>query len=72
MRRFRAIYECGQQSIRYWKLLDDCHWQPADEESFHASDDPAVPTTIIIHGNRDDADDAIQFAWPIYSHVEMQ
>ena len=50
--------QSGQKSIGYWLYSADCQWQASDEESFRASDDPAVPTTIVIHGNRDDADDA--------------
>ena len=61
--------QSGQKSIGYWLYSADCQWQPGDEESFRASDDPAVPTTIVIHGNRDDADDAVQFAWPIYCRM---
>jgi len=61
--------QSGQKAIRYWRFSPDCQWQPADEESFHAGDDPAVPTTIVIPGNREDADDAIEFAWPIYRRM---
>jgi hypothetical protein len=61
--------DAGQKSICYWSYSDDGQWLPADEQSFRQSDDPAVPTTIVIHGNRDDADDAVQFAWPVYCHI---
>ncbi|MGA2060382.1 MAG: hypothetical protein ABSG67_07875 [Thermoguttaceae bacterium] len=61
--------QCGQKTIGYWRYSDDCQWQASDEESFRGGDDPAVPTTIIIHGNQDDADDAVDFAWPIYCRM---
>jgi hypothetical protein len=61
--------QSGLKAICYWQYSSDCRWQTADEESFRASDDPAVPTTIIIHGNRDDADDAVEFSWPIYCRM---
>jgi hypothetical protein len=61
--------ECGRKAIGYWRYSADCQWQASDEESFRGSDDPAVPTTIIIHGNQDDADDAVEFAWPIYCRM---
>ena len=61
--------DAGQRSVCYWSYSADCQWLPADEQSFRQSDDPAMPTTIVIHGNRDDADDAVQFAWPIYCHI---
>ncbi len=63
--------QSGQKSICYWSYSADCQWLPADEESFRMSDDPAKPTTIVIHGNRDDADDAVQFAWPIYCRMSQ-
>jgi hypothetical protein len=59
----------GQKAIGYWLYSADCQWQASDEESFYKSDDLAVPTTIIIHGNQNSADDAIEFAWPIYCRM---
>ncbi len=59
----------GLKHIRYWRLSPDQQWQPADEESFHESDAADMPTTIAIHGNRVDPDEAIDFAWPIYCRM---
>jgi hypothetical protein len=59
----------GQKSIRYWRLSADRQWQRQDEGSFHAGDDPAVPTTIVVHGNRIDADEAVEFVRPIYCRL---
>jgi hypothetical protein len=61
--------QSGQKAIGYWRLSPDCQWQASDAESFRGGDDPAVPTTVLIHGNREDADDAIEFAWPIYCRM---
>lgn len=61
--------QSGQKKISYWRFSPDCQWLPADEKSFSAVGEPALPTTIIIHGNRDTADDAIEFAWPIYRRM---
>jgi hypothetical protein len=63
--------QCGQKAIGYWLYSADCQWQASDEDSFRKSDDPALPTTIIIHGNQDDADDAVDFAWPIYCRMSQ-
>jgi hypothetical protein len=61
--------QSGQKAIRYWQFSPDGQWQTADEETFRAGDNPAVLTTIVIHGNREDSDDAIEFAWPIYCRM---
>jgi hypothetical protein len=59
----------GQKAIGYWRLSTDRQWQKSDEESFRAGHDQPAPTTILIHGNRDDADDAVEFAWPVYCRL---
>jgi hypothetical protein len=61
--------QSGQKAIRYWRLSTDRQWQDLDEESFLSGADPAAPNTFIIHGNRDNPDDAIAFAWPIYCRM---
>jgi hypothetical protein len=61
--------QSGSKAIRYWRLSSDRQWQDADAESFQTMDEPAVPTTVIVHGNDDNADDAIQFAWPVYCRM---
>jgi hypothetical protein len=61
--------DAGEKSVCYWSYSADGQWLPAEEQAFRQSDDPTVPTTIVIHGNREDADDAVQFAWPIYCHI---
>lgn len=61
--------QAGQKSIHYWRLSSDCVWQHANEESFSTGSDADVSTTILIHGNRHDDDQAIGFAWPIYRRM---
>lgn len=61
--------QSGLKAIRYWQFSGDGQWQPSDEESLRGGDDPAAPMTIVIHGNRDDPDDAVEFAWPIYCRM---
>jgi hypothetical protein len=61
--------QSGLQAIRYWQFAGDGRWQTSDEESFRSAADPAATMTIAIHGNRDNADDAVEFAWPIYCRM---
>ncbi len=61
--------ESGRAAIQYWQLAPDASWQPADAGAFHRSDDAAVPTTIFIHGNRTDAQTAVEHGWCIYQHM---
>jgi hypothetical protein len=61
--------QSGLKAISYWRLSSDRQWQASDAETFHAMDGPAAPTTVIVHGNDDNADDAIQFAWPVYCRL---
>jgi len=39
--------------LDYRRLAPDGAWQESDREAFLATDDPAVPTCIFIHGNRE-------------------
>jgi len=57
------------ESITYWRLQETHRWQPASEKAFLASDDPAVPTVIFVHGNREDWDGAIEDAWLVYRQL---
>ena len=58
--------------LDYWRLDDRCQWVAADAKTFRASDDPAVPTVVSIHGNRTDADDAVEKGWNIYQSIRAQ
>lgn len=57
--------------FRAWRLGPDGQWVAAGLDALLAADDPAVPTTIYIHGNRADAQRAIQQAWPVYRCLEQ-
>ena len=57
----RAIKSCGDlnvaaERLRYWRHECGNGWIPASQEEFLAADDPAMPTTFYVHGNRVDAD----------------
>jgi len=58
--------------LEYWQLGPDCQWIAADREAFLATDDPAVPTSVYIHGNRADRRTAIRQGWKIYRQLEAQ
>ena len=59
-------------AIRYWRLMDDCQWVPADAGEFHAGDDPATPTVVYIHGNRTDADEAVSNGCYVDQAIQCQ
>jgi esterase/lipase superfamily enzyme len=50
----------------------ESEWSPADAKTFHSSDDPAVPTVVFIHGNRNDADEAVETGWCTYQSIRSQ
>ena len=45
--------------LEYWRLGPDNQWTAANQQGFLASDDPSVPTSFFIHGNRSDEVDAV-------------
>jgi len=57
---------------RYWRLAADQQWTAAEAAAFFAAEDPAAPTVFFIHGNRSDADDAIQTGWDVYQCLREQ
>jgi hypothetical protein len=57
------------QSVGIWRLAGDCQWVASDLRSLWATDDPAAPTVIFVHGNNSSPDDAIQMAWPVYEQL---
>jgi hypothetical protein len=46
--------DASLQCLRYSRLDENCRWSPADAETFAATDDPATPTVVFLHGNRTD------------------
>ena len=73
----RAAPQCGDvqgsaDKIGYWRLDDNCCWQSHEAEQFHATDDCSVPTVVFIHGNRADADAAVEKAWYVYEVLRAE
>jgi len=70
----RAAYRCvspdGVDAIRFWHLQGDSQWGEADRAAFLAADDPALPTTVVIPGNRATAQDAIDMGWQVLGQLE--
>ena len=73
----RAAPHCGNlrgsaNKIGYWRLDDNSCWQSCDAEQFRATDDRCVPTVVFIHGNRTDADYAIEKAGYVYEVLRAE
>jgi hypothetical protein len=66
------VGEEGQQQVSYWRLEADRKWEAASLAEFLKHEDPCVPTAVFVHGNRYDADTAIDAAWYIYGHIAQQ
>lgn len=60
---------CDQPSLQLWRFGPDHCWVSSSTEEFLATADPAVPVTFFIHGNRADADRAIQTGWNVYQRM---
>jgi hypothetical protein len=58
--------------LDYWRLDDQCQWSAADAKAFRATDDPAVPTVLFVHGNRTDAGEAVDKGWNTYQSIRAQ
>jgi hypothetical protein len=60
-------WRCGQDvPLECWRA-DECGaWQPATVEEFLAANDPAVPTSIWIHGNRVSFPESRANGWQVY------
>jgi hypothetical protein len=56
----------------YWRLGADDRWGPADREAFLKADDPGVPTSFYIHGNRVGTCTALDQGLSIYRCLEQQ
>jgi hypothetical protein len=57
------------QQLDYWSMEPGGKWASSDDNAFMASDHPEVPTTIFIHGNRSDRDDAVREGSAIYRQL---
>jgi pimeloyl-ACP methyl ester carboxylesterase len=58
------------RDISYHLLLPNRTWREADRGTFVAAVDPAVPTTIFIHGNRTGRVGALCDAWRVYRRMQ--
>jgi hypothetical protein len=58
--------EAGKAQIGYWRHAGECRWEPEDADAFFRRSADRRPTVFIIHGNRESADEAVEFAWPVY------
>ena len=66
--------EAGLAQIRYWRLVESsgcCQWQAADAAAFQASSDPALPTTVQIHGYGTNSDWAVQHGNDLYADMKQ-
>ncbi len=73
----RRAARCGQvdgaeQKIDFYQLQADKQWLTADCDTFLQTCDPAVPTTIFIHGNRTGRSAAIRQGWRIYRQLKQE
>jgi len=70
----RNAPHCGDldttlQSLCYWQWTDGCQWSSADAEAFFATDDPAEPTVLFIHGNQTNSCEAVEKGWYVYRFI---
>lgn len=58
------------EAFTYQRLDGDCQWASAGLPEFLKSSDPAVPTTILIHGNRTDSQGAVEMGYQFYQQLK--
>jgi hypothetical protein len=56
----------GLDALRVWRLDDDGDWASSDPQALYATDDPAVPACVFVHGNRADRHQAVRDGWAVY------
>lgn len=62
----------GENRIHYWRLDAERQWALADLETFLAADDPNVPTSVFIHGNRSSSQWAVQMGFGVFHHLQRE
>jgi len=62
----------GEDRIVYWHLDAEKNWEQADLEAFLATDDPAVPTCVYIHGNRTNHSWAVREGWSVSQKLKRE
>ncbi len=66
--------EAGLAQIKYWRMVDSggcCQWQAADAAAFQAASDPALPTTVLVHGYGTDSDWAVRHGNDLYADMRQ-
>lgn len=58
--------------LEYWQLQADGTWTAADEGLFLASQTPAEPVSVFIHGNRADWQGSVDAGWLAYCQLKQQ
>jgi len=62
----------GEDRIVYWHLDAEKHWEQTDLEALLATDDPAVPTCVYIHGNRTTRGGAVREGWSVSQKLKRE
>jgi hypothetical protein len=62
--------EVGKGRIRCWRSSRGCDWETADAETLYRDSADHRPTVFVIHGNRISSGEAVDFAWPVFRHLE--
>lgn len=72
----RFVGGCGPEGaadrLSYWVLGEDAQFSAASVEQFLATDNPAVPTIIFLHGNRVGWQESVNRGWLVYQLVASQ
>jgi len=55
--------------LKYWQLDEAGHWNPSARELFLGTDEPSVPTTVWIHGNRISSGQAASVGITVYRQL---
>lgn len=61
----------GEGRIVYWHLNAEKSWEQVDLGTFLATDDPAVPTCVYIHGNRTSRSWAVREGWSVSQKLKL-
>lgn len=62
----------GENRIVYWHLDAEKSWEQVDLGAFLATDDPAVPTCVYIHGNRTNHSSAVREGWSVSQKLKQE
>lgn len=67
----RCASDCGG-AMSYWLWDGQCQWKETDAAALAASNNAAIPTMIYVHGNRTDANEAVNEGWQVYQQISAQ